>query len=82
MTKNMTVTEMWQLRELLQKWEAEYKDKSEYWKQRILQSPDDDTLDRGFHWIAICEEEAKKVRYICREVEFQIEDETGEVLVK
>lgn len=82
MTKNMTVQELFTLRELLQKWEKEYTDKSEYWKKRILESPDDDTCSKGFFWVALAEEEAKKVRYITREVEFQIEDETGEVIVK
>lgn len=88
MTKNITVDEMWQLRELLQKWCAEYTDKENYFKNRVVEyakeaeNADDEDIKRSLHFYHQCTEEAKKVRYIIREVEFQIEDETGEVIVK
>ena len=88
MTKNMTVAEMWQLRELLQKWEAEYTDKENYFKNRVVEyakeaeNAEDEDCQRCFRWLEICQEERKKVRHVIREVEFQLEDETGEVIVK
>ena len=88
MTKNMTTQELFTLRELLRKWEDEYRDKERYFKNRVVEyskeaeNANDEDVKRCFFWIEQCAEEAKKVRYIIREVEFQIEDETGEVIVE
>lgn len=88
MTKNMTTTELFQLRELLQKWENEYTDKEKYFADKLVhyskeaETADDEDVKRCLYFYSQCKEETKKVRYIIREVEFQIEDETGEVLVK
>lgn len=78
----MTVAELYQLRELLQKWEQYYKGHTEFWKERITKENAIFKIDDAIHFIATAECEARKVRHVIREVEFQIEDMTDEVLVK
>lgn len=88
MTKTMTVDELFQLRDLLAKWEDQYKDKERYFKNRVVEyskeaeDSSDPDVKRCFRWIEICHEESEKVRHVIREIDFQIEDETGEVIVK
>lgn len=88
MTKNMTVQELFTLRELLQKWENEYNDKAKYFAEKLVkyskeaENADDEDIKRCLFFYSQSKEEAKKVRYITGEVEFQIEDETGEVIRK
>ena len=88
MTKNMTVQELFTLRELLQKWDKEYDDKARYFAERIVEyskeaeNADDEDVKRCLYFYNQVKAEAKKVRHIIQEVEFQIEDETGEEIVK
>lgn len=88
MTKNFTTQELFTLRELLQRWEDEYNDKAKYFAEKLVayskdaETANDEDIKRCLFFYSQCKEEAKKVRYITGEVEFQIEDETGEVIRK
>lgn len=80
--KNMTKQELFKLRELLEKWSKEYNENAEFFKTRITERDgDEEHEDFLFRWYATCIEERRKVQHVIREVEFTLEDMTGEVLV-
>ena len=50
----------------------------DFWKGRILESPDDNTLEKGFFWIEECRRQQDKLDAVRSELRFMIEDETDE----